>query len=95
MLFKNLKRVDTKNRILKYSCFFPEGLDFPFLMSYFSIDPKPVNFAHPNGIKKIKRTVFKIDKTNADILKQLIQDDTLEIVVDDKEKGVVSIEYDK
>lgn len=75
--------------------FFPEGIDFPFLMSYFSIDPKPVNFVHPNGVRKIKKIVFKIDENNANILKQLMNDDVLEIIVDDKEKGIVHIEYDK
>ena len=95
ILFNSLKRVDTKGRVLKYRCFFPEGLDFPFLMSYFGIDPKPVNFVHPNGIKKISKIVFKIDEKNADILKQLIDDDSLEIISDDREKGIVQIEYDK
>ncbi|ERK57178.1 hypothetical protein HMPREF1983_01145 [Gemella bergeri ATCC 700627] len=94
ILFNNLKRIDTKGRILQYRCFFPEGVDFPFLMSYFSIDPKPINFIHPNGIKKIKKIVFKIDRDNADILRQLIDDDVLEIIDDNNEKGIVCIEYD-
>ncbi len=64
-------------------------------MSYFSIDPKPVNFTHPNGIRKIKKIVFKIDENNANILKQLMNDDVLEIIVDDKEKGIINIEYEK
>ena len=95
VLFNNLKRKDTKNRVLQYKCFFPEGIDFPFLMSYFSIDPKPVNFIHPNGVRKIKKIVFKIDEKNANILKQLMNDDVLEIIADDKEKGIAHIEYDK
>lgn len=95
VLFNNLKRKDTKNRVLQYKCFFPEGIDFPFLMSYFSIDPKPVNFVHPNGVRKIKKIVFKIDEKNANILKQLMNDDVLEIIADDKEKGIAHIEYDK
>lgn len=95
VLFNNLKRIDTKNRVLQYKCFFPGGIDFPFLMSYFSIDPKPVNFTHPNGIRKIKKIVFKIDENNANILKQLMNDDVLEIIVDDKEKGIINIEYEK
>lgn len=94
-MFNNLKRIDTKNRVLQYKCFFPEGIDFPFLMSYFSIDPKPVNFVHPNGVRKIKKIVIKIDENHANILKQLINDDVLEIIVDDKEKGITHIEYDK
>lgn len=93
-LLKNIKRVDTKDRVLQCNCFFPEGVDFPFLMSYFSIDPKPKNFIHPNGVKKIKKIVFKTDERKANILKQLIDDDVLEIVVDDKEKGIVSVEYE-
>lgn len=62
VFLKNLKRVDTKGRVLQYNVFFPEGIDFPFVMSYFTVDPKPVNFTHPNGIKKIKKIVFKIDE---------------------------------
>lgn len=95
VLFNHLKRIDTKDRELQYRCFFPEGIDFPFLMSYFSIDPKPKNFIHPNGVKKIKKIVFKIDEHHANILKQLVKDDTLEIIADDKEKGIVHIEYEK
>ena len=36
-----------------------------------------------------------IDENHANILKQLINDDVLEIIVDDKEKGITHIEYDK
>lgn len=91
---KKLKRVDTKGRRLEYQYFFPEGIDFPFLMNYFGIDPKPSNFVHPNGIRKIKKVVFRIDKKNADILKELLQDDRLEILVDEKNKGISEVEYE-
>ena len=59
LLLNNLKRNDTKDRELKYKCFFPVDKTFPFLMSYFEIDPKPKNFVHPNSIKKIKKVVDK------------------------------------
>ena len=52
---QNLKRVDTKGRELKYKCYFTHDYNMPFLMSYFNIDPKPLNYTHPNGIKKISR----------------------------------------
>lgn len=94
ILLNNRKRIDTKGRVLKCNCFFPEGKDFPFLMSYFSVNPKPENFTHPNGVKKIKKIIFKIDEVNAKILKKLVNDDVLEIVIDNKEKGIVHVEYD-
>lgn len=30
VLFNNLKRIDTKNRVLQYKCFFPEAIIFHF-----------------------------------------------------------------
>lgn len=82
LLLNNLKRIDTKNRELRYRCFFPHGTSFPFLMTYFSIDPKPQNFTHPNGIKEIKKIVFKI---------ALVQDQTLVILEDENENGIVEV----
>ena len=91
LLLNNLKRIDTKNRELRYRCFFPHGTSFPFLMTYFSIDPKPQNFAHPNGIKEIKKIVFKIAPAQAKILEDLVQDQTLVILEDENENGIVEV----
>ena len=91
LLLNNLKRIDTKNRELRYRCFFPHGTSFPFLMTYFSIDPKPKNFTHPNGIKEIKKIVFKISPAQAKILKELVQDQTLVILEDENENGIVEV----
>lgn len=94
LLLNNLSRLDTKGRKLEYKCFFPYGIEFPFLMSYFNIDPKPQNFVHPNGVKKIKKTVFQTNERFAHILSQLVQDDTLEIVVGKGESKILSVEYE-
>ena len=91
LLLNNLKRIDTKNRELRYRCFFPHGTSFPFLMTYFSIDPKPKNFTHPNGIKEIKKIVFKISPAQAKILEDLVQDQTLVILEDENENGIVEV----
>ena len=91
LLLNNLKRIDTKNRELRYRCFFPHGTSFPFLMTYFSIDPKPQNFTHPNGIKEIKKIVFKIAPAQAKILEDLVQDQTLVILEDENENGIVEV----
>lgn len=95
LLLNNLKRIDTKNRELRYRCFFPHGTSFPFLMTYFSIDPKPQNFTHPNGIKGIKKIVFKISPAQAKILKELVQDQTLEILEDENENGIVDVVFNR
>lgn len=95
LLLNNLKRIDTKNRELRYRCFFPHGTSFPFLMIYFSIDPKPQNFTHPNGVKGIKKIVFKIAPAQAKILKVLVQDQTLEILEDENENGIVEVIFNQ
>ena len=59
MHMQNLKRMDTKGRELKYKCYFTHDYNMPFLMSYFNIDPKPLNYTHPNGIKKISRVIYR------------------------------------
>ena len=60
-------------------------------MTYFSIDPKPQNFTHPNGIKEIKKIVFKIAPAQAKILEDLVQDQTLVILEDENENGIVEV----
>ena len=89
---QNLKRVDTKGRELKYKCYFTHDYNMPFLMSYFNIDPKPLNYTHPNGIKKISRVIYRTDKKNAAALKHLVQDDTLQII-EDQETRIDAVEY--
>ena len=46
------ERTDPKKNI-KVESLFPRDYRLPFFMTYFNIDPKPRNFIHPNGIKKI------------------------------------------
>ncbi|ROR23451.1 glyoxalase-like protein [Mobilisporobacter senegalensis] len=52
------RRNDTKGRKLRFTCLFPDELQIPFFMTYFNIDPKPKNFIHPNGVKRIKSISF-------------------------------------
>ncbi len=89
---KNLKRIDTQNRELKYKCYFTHDYNMPFLMSYFNIDPKPNNFVHSNGIKGIAKVVYRTDKKNAEALAHLVQDGILE-VIEDKRTCIETVEY--
>jgi len=91
---KNLKRVDTKGRDLRYKCYFTHDYNMPFLMSYFNIDPKPENFVHKNGIKGISKVVYRTGRKNADALKHLVRDEILEVIEGDDTK-IEAVEYVK
>ena len=71
------KRLDPKNRLLKWKLLFPMEINYPFFMTYFNIDPKPKNFVHPNGISKIKKVVYGLDKKLKNLLEDLCEDDLL------------------
>jgi hypothetical protein len=86
------RRIDNLNKVLKWKLLFPHELKLPFLMTYFNIDPKPENFVHPNGVKKIKRILFGTDKKLISIVKELCNDEILELSVGN---GVQDVSYEK
>ena len=83
-------RTDNLNRVLKWKLLFPYELKLPFLMTYFNIDPKPKNFVHPNGIKRIKRISFGTDKKHISIIEELCDDKILELFIGN---GVQEVSY--
>lgn len=85
------KRIDVRNRSLKWRLLFPFDLALPFFMTYFSVDPKPKEYIHPNGIKKIKSITFGIIPELREVLDTLCDDDGLQVV---KGNGVLSVEYE-
>lgn len=84
-------RTDNLNRVLKWKLLFPYELKLPFLMTYFNIDPKPKNFVHPNGIKRIKRISFGTDKKHISIIEELCDDKILELFIGN---GVQEVSYE-
>ena len=85
-------RTDPANRILKWKLLFPYELKLPFLMTYFNCDPKPKNFIHPNGVRKIKSISLGTDENLIPVIKELCDDKLLELFVG---KGVQSVTYEK
>lgn len=85
-------RTDPANNTLKWKLLFPYELNLPFLMTPFNIDPKPKDFIHPNGVQKIKSISFGTDKNLIPIVKELCDDEILELFVG---KGVQSVSYEK
>lgn len=90
-LITKSSRTDNLNRVLKWKLLFPYELKLPFLMTYFNIDPKPKNFVHPNGIKRIKRISFGTDKKHISIIEELCDDKILELFIGN---GVQEVSYE-
>ena len=59
-------------------------------MTYFNINPKPKNFIHPNGVKKIKSISYSTEAKFIPILNELCDDDSLTLFA-----GVTEISYEK
>lgn len=85
------RRVDTHGRDLRFRLAFPEALDVPFLMTYFSVDPKPVNFVHPNGIREVGKVVYGTDPSRFAVIQELCDDKRLELT----EGGGIYVEFIK
>ncbi len=85
------KRNDTKGRKLRFRCLFPDEMQIPFLMTYFNIDPKPVNFIHPNGISRIKSISFGTRQEFLPVIKALCDDPLLTLF---EGSGVKNLEFE-
>ncbi|MDO5095851.1 MAG: VOC family protein [Peptostreptococcaceae bacterium] len=72
-------RLDTHGRDLRFQIAMPDVLNVPFMMTYFSEDPKPKNFVHPNGIQRVKKVIYKTDVNRFDVIRELCDDEGLEL----------------
>lgn len=86
------KRFDPADRMLKWRMLFPHELKLPFLMTYFNEDPKPKNFIHPNGIKKIKSISYGSINELIPLIRKLCDDEVLDLFVGE---GVKDLQYEK
>ncbi len=85
------KRLDPKNRLLRWKLLFPRTLSLPFFMTRFNINPKPKDFIHPNGVKKVRQLTYGTDPKNIPILMKLCFDNSLNIV---EGNGIKEITFD-
>jgi hypothetical protein len=91
---KHGKRTDINDRKLKYKCFFPSDISLPFLMSYFNIDPKPKDFVHPNGYRRVSKIKFATTAEAASVIKSLLEDASVEIEVTGEQGVVKNVEFE-
>lgn len=85
------RRLDTHGRDLRFRIAYPEALNVPFLMTYFSEDPKPADFVHPNGVRGIKKVVYRTDPTRFAPIRALCDDERLELAAG----SGIDVEFDK
>ncbi|WP_313181772.1 VOC family protein [Lacrimispora sp.] len=85
------RRNDSKGRKLRFTCLFPDEMQLPFLMTYFNIDPKPVNFIHPNGAKRIKNISFGTREELMPMIKELCDDPVLTLFTG---SGIKDLEFE-
>lgn len=83
------QRVDTRGRRLRYTAFFPDDLDLPFLMSHFSTDPRPREDTHPNGIHRITRVELPLPEHKHELVASLCQDPGLVLLPADRPMRVL------
>lgn len=85
------KRLDPSDRLLRWKMLFPDELQLPFLMTYFTIDPKPKNFIHPNGIKRIKSIAYGTTAALIPLIEEISEDDSLELFIG---QGIKDVSYE-
>ncbi len=85
-------RLDPSNRLLKWKLLFPNNLKLPFFMTCFNIDPKPKNFIHPNGIKRINKVSYSIDNSLISLFKKLCDHKIIQLM---DQKGEIHVSFKK
>lgn len=73
-------RTDTAGRTLRYRVFFPADQDLPFLMTHFSIDPRPPDATHPGGVRRIASVRLPVPETKHRLVRSLCEDDALVLI---------------
>lgn len=85
------RRIDTYGRDLRFRIVAPAALDIPFFMTYFSVDPKPENFVHPNGVKGIRKVIYATNPDCFPLIKKLCDDERLCL----KEGHGIDVEFER
>jgi hypothetical protein len=84
------RRNDIHGRHLRFRLAVPADLNIPFLMTYFSEDPKPVDFIHPNGIKEVKKVIYGTNSAYFELIKELCDDERLQL----REGAGIEVKFD-
>ena len=76
-VLSNKTRKDVKNRKLDFKVLFTNDVSFPDLMTFFSVNPKPQENIHPNGIKGVKSISLGLIENQKKIFTDICDDKTI------------------
>ncbi|HCA09600.1 VOC family protein [Chryseobacterium sp.] len=86
------KRKDVHGRKLSWRLAVPDDTRFPFLMSAYSVNPRPEKITHPNGIKRIKMIKVGKEKLDTVLLDALLEDKEALVLMEGCE-GLQTVEF--
>ncbi|KFF25842.1 VOC family protein [Chryseobacterium vrystaatense] len=89
--FKSTRK-DVYGRKMSWQLAVPGDTDFPFLMSAYSINPRPDKIIHPNGIRKISKVTVGKKELDTVLLDALLEDRTPLNLVDES-KGLQTVAF--
>ncbi len=76
----NGKRTNINGLKLKWKLSIPLDLNFPFLMSAYTPNPRPKHIVHKNGAKSVSKLVWGANSKNIDLIRRFTNDDRIELV---------------
>lgn len=89
--FKSTRK-DVDGRKLSWQLAVPGDTGFPFLMSAYSINPRPEKMIHPNGIRKISKVIIGKKELDTLLLDTLLEDRT-PLKLDDESQGLQTVTF--
>ena len=75
----NKVRVDILNRKLKFKVLFTDDKYFPDLMTFFTINPKPSEDIHPNGVKGVRSISLGLNTAQRQAFQEICDDDRVNL----------------
>ena len=89
-VLSNKVRIDTKNRKLKFKVAFVNDINFPDLMTYFSLCPKPKINIHPNNILGVESIAIGLDSKQKEIFNLICDDEKIKVF---EGKGIKDLKW--
>ena len=89
-VLSNKTRKDVNKRKLDFKVFFTNDIYFPDLMTFFSVNPKPQENTHPNGIKGVKSISLGLNKNQQKIFMDICDDETIKLF---EGQGIKNLEW--
>jgi catechol 2,3-dioxygenase-like lactoylglutathione lyase family enzyme len=83
-------RTDTQGRKLKFVGIMPDDMEIPFFGTKININVRPPkDYVHPNGVRRIKSVAFGTQERFVPVIRQLCDDEGLQLFIGEGVKDLV------